>query len=168
MYIKQFILEPVPNFAGGQGYVCFSISQQKLPEEGDQTPKTCTKLYKSGVYDVKKGASKLIINMDLCLVLNGDIKVEFFNKPKIGRKEKVFQFWFNTFFIVHQSDNSNNGFIEQNGSGAGEQIYVLTLRKDELDIVNKKDKQNKVFSADFQVGFLILILSSCLKLLPLF
>ena len=140
----------MPTFAGGQGYVCFSISQQTLQEQGDQHTQKCNKLYKSGVYEVKKGVSKLVINMDLCVVLVGDIKIEFYNKSKIGRKERVFQFWFNTFFVVNQADNSN-GFIEQNGSGACEQTYVLTLKKDELDIVNKKDKQNKVFSADFQV-----------------
>lgn len=87
----------------------------------------------------------------MCLVLNGDVKVEFYNKSKIGRKERVFQFWFNTFFVVNQIDNVNM-YIEQNVNGAsGDETYELTFKKDELDIVNKKDKQNKVFSADFQV-----------------
>lgn len=151
MYIREMILKPVPCFAGGQGYVCFSVSQQTLQEQDEQHTQKCTKLYKSGIYEVKKGVPNLVISMDLCLVLNGDIKVEFYSKSKIGRKERVFQFWFNTFFVVNQADNAN-GFIEQNGSSAYEQTYVLTLRKDELDIVNKKDKQNKVFSADFQVS----------------
>lgn len=91
------------------------------------------------------------ICLDLCLVLNGDVKVEFYNKSKIGRKERVFQFWFNTFFVVNQIDNVNM-YIEENVNGAsGDETYELTFKKDELDIVNKKDKQNKVFSADFQV-----------------
>ncbi|KAJ3623861.1 hypothetical protein MTP99_017524 [Tenebrio molitor] len=154
MYIREMILKPVPCFAGGQGYVCFSVSQQTLQEQDEQHTQKCTKLYKSGIYEVKKGVPNLVISMDLCLVLNGDIKVEFYSKSKIGRKERVFQFWFNTFFVVNQADNAN-GFIEQNGSSAYEQTYVLTLRKDELDIVNKKDKQNKVFSADFQLTLVL-------------
>ncbi|XP_044253630.1 phosphatidylinositol 3,4,5-trisphosphate 3-phosphatase and dual-specificity protein phosphatase PTEN isoform X1 [Tribolium madens] len=155
MYIKQIVLEPVPNFAGGQGYVCFSISQQTLQGQDDQHTQKCTKLYKSGVYEVKKGVSQLVITMDLCLVLNGDIKIEFYNKSKIGRKERVFQFWFNTFFVINQDDDRTNELIEQNGSCESKQNCVLTLKKDELDIVNKKDKQNKVFSADFRLTLLL-------------
>lgn len=155
MSVKQIFLQPVPNFAGGQGYVCFAISQQI---EGADDQQKCTKVFKSGVYEVKKGErERLVITMDLCSVLWGDVKVEFYIKSKIGRKERVFQFWFNTFFVGNQGDSAN-GYIEQNGSAGLDQTYVLTLKKDELDIVNKKDKQNKVFSADFEVSFLFFAL----------
>lgn len=49
VYIREIILEPPPCFQGGQGVLCFSISQQTLTEENK--PK-CVKLYKSQNYEV--------------------------------------------------------------------------------------------------------------------
>ncbi|PSN44035.1 hypothetical protein C0J52_19611 [Blattella germanica] len=58
-----------------------------------------TKVFQSPVYEVKKGSPSFHIRLDQYIPLQGDIKVEFFNKPKMMRKEKMFHFWFNTFFV---------------------------------------------------------------------
>lgn len=52
VYIREIVLEPPPCFAGGQGVLCFSVSQLTLAEGG--RPK-CTKLYKSDNYEVGGG-----------------------------------------------------------------------------------------------------------------
>lgn len=50
VYIREIILEPPPCFTGGQGILCFSVSQQTLTEGGK--PK-CMKLFKSENYEVR-------------------------------------------------------------------------------------------------------------------
>lgn len=147
-YIREIVLEPAP-----EGQVCFHISQQTL-DEGDKRRQKCVKLHKSGVYEIKRGTASFAIPFDFCLPLAGDIKVEFFHKSKI-RKERLFQFWFNTFFVERVPESGVNGCVDN--QGANGDTYALRLCKKELDIVNKKDKQNKMFSADFQVSFFLLI-----------
>lgn len=155
MYIKEFILNPVPQFAGGQGSISFSISQQTILEDGEKFTQKLKKLRKNDVYEVKKGGqSPFSIKLDYCLPLSGDIKVEFYNKPKIGPRKKLFRFWFNTFFVCERIDV--NGFMDLNGTNSDDtSTYVLNFKKNELDIINKKIKQDKVFSQDFQVCIFI-------------
>lgn len=45
-----------------------------------------TKVFSSPVYEVKKGSPSFHIRLDQCIPLQGDIKVEFFNKPKMMRR----------------------------------------------------------------------------------
>ncbi|XP_034256934.1 phosphatidylinositol 3,4,5-trisphosphate 3-phosphatase and dual-specificity protein phosphatase PTEN isoform X2 [Thrips palmi] len=89
--IREIRLEPMPVLNGGQSSIMFTISMRN------------NKLYQSQIYEVKKGAPSLTINLELCVYLNDDIKVEFFNKPKMMRKEKLFHFWFNTFFVREEA-----------------------------------------------------------------
>lgn len=75
------------------------------------------KIYNSPVHEVKKGATQMILPIQRCIALTGDIKVEFFNKPKMKRKEKMFHFWFNTFFVreeVEDLESCINGNEEIN------------------------------------------------------
>lgn len=78
-----------------QGTVHFSISYVF------DTKECC--VYSSEVPDVKKSsnaAGNLVIGLDRCIALAGDIKVEFYNKPKVMRKKNIlFRFWFNTYFV---------------------------------------------------------------------
>ncbi|XP_018320385.1 phosphatidylinositol 3,4,5-trisphosphate 3-phosphatase and dual-specificity protein phosphatase PTEN isoform X3 [Agrilus planipennis] len=163
LYIREIIFEPTPCFPGGQGYLCFSISQQTIANAGEHSQK-CVKLFKSGVYEVRKGSSSFVIRLDQCMPITGDVKLEFYNKPKLGRKEKIFQFWFNTFFVrnelsIQDTTTEPNGHLPENGNGVTRNVHskalVLSLMKNELDIVNKKDKQNKVFSSEFKVTVLM-------------
>lgn len=148
--IKKIVLEPVPLFAGGQGTVYFCISQQNCEEGKGPRLKSC----KKAVQEIKKGATSIVIHNAHAVAVRGDIKIELFQKSKI-RKEKLFQFWFNPFFVDEKvPESAVNGFLDghsDDGVCSGV-LYAPVFSKKELDIVNKKDKQNKVFSADFRVS----------------
>lgn len=45
-----------------------------------------TKVFSSPVYEVKKGSPSFHICLEQYIPLQGDIKVEFFNKPKMMRR----------------------------------------------------------------------------------
>lgn len=168
LFIKDIILDPLPNFNGGQGLLQFNIWQ------------SCDKIYSSPVYEVKKDNSSLKITLDQCIPLSGDIKLEFFNKPKMKRKEKLFHFWFNTFFVrdeVHETPengSSTEGLRALSFDDQARETYQssrrprsasqpninvdmktlsLSLSKWELDDAHK-DKQNKVYSDEFRVNIL--------------
>lgn len=64
------------------------------------------------------------------LYLDGDIKIEFYQKSKIGKKDKLFSFWFNTFFATGDHDGK------------------LVFYKEHLD---KAYKGTKLFGEDFKV-----------------
>ncbi|KAJ1522403.1 hypothetical protein ONE63_002691 [Megalurothrips usitatus] len=100
--IREIRLEPIPVLNGGQTSLFFTISTVKNK-----------KLFHSDVYEVKKGPQACTMTMRFLVPLEGDIKVEFFNKPKMLKKEKLFHFWFNTFFIREEApvtvpENGNN------------------------------------------------------------
>ncbi|XP_071442577.1 phosphatidylinositol 3,4,5-trisphosphate 3-phosphatase and dual-specificity protein phosphatase PTEN-like isoform X2 [Hetaerina americana] len=97
LLVKEIHLEPIPAFNGEQGSLQFVISESSA------------KIYSAMVHDVKKGAPSIHIKIDQCVPLCGDIKVEFFNKPKMMKKEKLFHFWFNTFFVKEEATPSELG-----------------------------------------------------------
>lgn len=72
-----------------------------------------SKLYQSPVIELKKGSKSLNFTIPQVLLVFGDIKIEFYNKPKMMKKEKMFQLWFNTFFI-HLENNSQGNYSVEN------------------------------------------------------
>lgn len=66
--------------------------------------------------DARKGSEYIRILLDRCTPIVGDIKVEVFNKPKIAiSKEKLFHFWFNTFFVTSNPKAIVEPTSERNG-----------------------------------------------------
>lgn len=55
---------------------------------------------------VHHNSDGIVITLDSCKTLSGDIKVEFYMKPRISRKKTLFSFWFNTYFV---SERENDG-----------------------------------------------------------
>lgn len=110
-----------------------------------------TKLGESPVFDsAKKNDTELVMTITP-VPLCGDVCVEFFHKPhKYKKKERMFQCWFNTFFV-----NDEESSHIQNGAGPSGPRYkylTLTMKKTELDKANK-DKQNKIYDKNFKVKF---------------
>lgn len=49
--------------------------------------------------DLKRVENIVSIKLDRCLVLMGDVKIEFSSTQILKHKQKLFHYWFNTFFI---------------------------------------------------------------------
>lgn len=167
MYIKEFRLCPAPCLTGGQNHISFTIShhQYQQPandEDASDASAKYKKLKKHDTYEVKKNTpGPFSMKLNYCLLLRGDVRVVFY-KSKIRGREKLFQFWFNTFFVRDRLDRlngcanedaNNDTTIATGGAGSVNSAneYVLVLGRNELDIINKKDKQNKIFSPDFKL-----------------
>lgn len=98
----------------------------------------------SDVCEVRKGTSSISIPLQHTVALMGDIRVDFFNRPKMKRQvhtsarntlsiyfwhdklinhfhtfqEKMFHFWFNTFFVREKTNSEyDNGELPVERSG---------------------------------------------------
>ncbi|XP_014207037.1 phosphatidylinositol 3,4,5-trisphosphate 3-phosphatase and dual-specificity protein phosphatase PTEN isoform X2 [Copidosoma floridanum] len=165
LILREIKLDPVPILNGGQGYR-FVIFEAKK------------KIFSSDTYEVRKGTSTLSIPLRQSVSIKGDIRVDFYTTPKVKRKEKIFHFWFNTFFVSEHvtSEHDNGGPIERTAralscDGTAMELpmvhakprtgslasldtlpqLVLTIDKWGLDCAHK-DKNHKIFSPDFKVS----------------
>ncbi|XP_076275867.1 phosphatase and tensin-like protein isoform X2 [Rhynchophorus ferrugineus] len=142
IYIKEFIFEPVPIFANGQGNISFTTTKTLTPESDSRRAK-------SEIYKVPVDERSFSIKLNYCFRLTGDVKIEFYNKVIVG-KEKLFHFWFNTFFL--DCGTSVNGHPY---SFNGEECYELVFQRNDLDKLNKKDKQYKMFNENFKLTMIV-------------
>lgn len=63
---------------------------------------------------VGSGTGGIVIKIDRCKALAGDIKIEFYGKNMMRNRKKLFSFWFNTYFVSEKS-------------GTGEPILPINL-----------------------------------------
>lgn len=140
LLLSQVRFHKIPHFNNGTCSVLFEMYASK------------TKLGESPLFDTaKKHDTELVMNIPP-IPLCGDVCVEFFHKPyKLKKKERMFQCWFNTFFVRDEEESPT-----QNGAGPCSDVrykyLTLTMKKNELDKANK-DKQNKIYDKDFKVKF---------------
>ncbi|XP_041364757.1 phosphatidylinositol 3,4,5-trisphosphate 3-phosphatase and dual-specificity protein phosphatase PTEN-like [Gigantopelta aegis] len=104
----------------------------------------------SPVYEgLKKGDSHFSMVLQQPVMVGGDVKIDFFNKPRYGKKEKMFHFWFNTFF-VHETEKADPVNGDALNPSSCREYLTMTIPKMELDRANK-DKSHKAYSPNFKV-----------------
>lgn len=141
LLLKGIKFETIPMFNSSNGCTpLFEVHQLKV------------KVHSSPVYDtIRKGETCFYMWVTNPVPLCGDIKIEFYNKTMMKQKEKMFHFWFNTFFVQETVDA--NELLRNGGTHPDDSlqnIQCLTLPKADLDRANK-DKSHKLFSPNFKV-----------------
>lgn len=56
----------------------------------------------------------IVIKLDSCKTLSGDIKIEFYTKHMISRRKTLFTFWFNTYFISEKQHDGKCLWLNKN------------------------------------------------------
>lgn len=108
-------------------------------------------LYQSKVTEGRKCDKGFMFEPSQPIPICGDIKIEFFHKDMF-KKERLFQFWFNTFFISQaawteeiQEDEPTLHTFELDPN-----LRYFDIGKDNLDKAHK-DAKEKMFKSDFRI-----------------
>ncbi|KAJ0174463.1 hypothetical protein K1T71_009571 [Dendrolimus kikuchii] len=141
VHIRELIMSPPPTLNGSH----FS-PELNLFGIINITPSNSVEVHR------EPGAVRVLL--PFCTPLFGDVRVDVYNKkPKMKmRKEKLFHFWFNTFFVAKELGAHR---VQPLPDSPNQEAFKLTLNKWQLDDAHK-DKQHKLYSPDFKVELIIL------------
>ncbi|KAJ7381132.1 hypothetical protein OS493_004730 [Desmophyllum pertusum] len=109
------------------------------------------KLYQSKANEGKKSNKGFAFEPGQPIPICGDIRMEFFHKERF-KKERLFQFWFNTFFIS-EAAHTDKVYEDEPTLLTFEldtDLRYFDVDKDNLDKAHK-DMKEKVYAADFKV-----------------
>nr|XP_034834875.1 phosphatidylinositol 3,4,5-trisphosphate 3-phosphatase and dual-specificity protein phosphatase PTEN isoform X1 [Maniola hyperantus] len=151
VHVRELLMSPPPALAGSQCTLEVTVTQPKeKPELTFKASLGSHELRRDGTGAAGSGAARVVAAA--CTPLAGDVRVDVYCKPKMMmRKERLFHFWFNTFFVTACVGAEP---VPAPVDSPNLETFKLTLDKWQLDDAHK-DKQHKLYSPDFKVELII-------------